>query len=64
MATRENAFERTDKILAADMVDYAREMLTASGYKPYYMYRQGKSLGNLENVGWCKQGRDASITSL
>ncbi len=58
MATRENAFERTDKILAADMVDYAREMLTASGYKPYYMYRQGKSLGNLENVGWCKQGRD------
>lgn len=22
------------------------------------MYRQGKSLGNLENVGWCKNGYD------
>lgn len=58
MATRESAFERTDKILAADMVDYACAALTAAGYKPYYMYRQGKSLGNLENVGWCKEGRD------
>ena len=58
MATRENAFERADKILAADMVDYARQALTQSGYKPYYMYRQGKSLGNLENVGWCKEGYD------
>ena len=47
-----------DKTLAGKMVDFSRERLTASGYKPYYMYRQGKSIGNLENTGWCLPGRD------
>ena len=27
-------------------------------YYPYYMYRQSKSLGNFENTGWCKKGRE------
>lgn len=58
MATRDRAFDLTDKILAKKMVDYAGKALCAAGYKPYYMYRQGKSLGNLENVGWCKEGAD------
>ena len=58
MATRDRAFDLTDKILAKKMVDYAGKALYAAGYKPYYMYRQGKSLGNLENVGWCKDGAD------
>ena len=58
MATRDRAFDLTDKILAKKMVDYAGKALCAAGYKPYYMYRQGKSLGNLENVGWCKDGFD------
>lgn len=40
----------------AEMVDTAAEILYNSGYIPYYMYRQTKSLGNLENVGWCKPG--------
>lgn len=34
------------------MVDFANTALSAGGYAPYYMYRQSKSLGNLENVGW------------
>lgn len=58
MATRDRAFDLTDKILAKKMVDYAGSALYSAGYKPYYMYRQGKSLGNLENVGWCKEGAD------
>jgi len=58
MASRDNAFDLTDKILAKKMVDYAGFALRKAGYKPYYMYRQGKSLGNLENVGWCKEGFD------
>lgn len=58
MATRDSAFDLTDKILAKKMVDYAGAALKNAGYKPYYMYRQGKSLGNLENVGWCKDGFD------
>ena len=38
------------------MVSHTYETLTDAGYIPYYMYRQSKSLGNLENVGWAKEG--------
>ena len=40
--------------LANEMINLSHEKL--SSYEPYYMYRQSKSLGNLENVGWCKKG--------
>lgn len=40
------------------MVDYSNEKLSISGYYPYYMYRQSKTAGNLENVGWSKPGKD------
>ncbi len=42
-----------------DMVDVANEILYANGYVPYYMYRQAKTVGNLENVGWCKPGYES-----
>lgn len=58
MVTRDSTFDLTARLTTADMVDYSYEKLKASGYYPYYMYRQSKSVGNLENVGWCKQGRD------
>ena len=38
------------------MVDSANEALAAHGYVPYYMYRQTRSVGNLENVGWSRPG--------
>ncbi len=41
------------------MVDKASEILYDNGYIPYYMYRQTKSVGNLENVGWCKPGYES-----
>ena len=41
---------------ASSMVRYARRRLTESGILPYYMYRQSKTVGNLENVGYSKQG--------
>lgn len=41
----------------AAMVAFSREYLSSHGYTPYYMYRQSKSAGNLENVGWTKPGR-------
>ena len=41
---------------AAEMVDYARVRLSYAGIKPYYMYRQSKTVGNLENVGYAKPG--------
>ncbi len=40
--------------LANEMINLSHERLREEGYIPYYMYRQSKSLGNLENVGWCK----------
>ncbi len=38
------------------MLEYAQKQFLSAGYIPYYMYRQSRSLGNLENVGWCKPG--------
>lgn len=42
--------------IANRMLEYASEKFYSGGYIPYYMYRQSRSLGNLENVGWCKPG--------
>ena len=41
---------------AALMVDYALNELTKAEIHPYYMYRQSKTVGNLENVGYAKKG--------
>lgn len=43
---------------AKKMLEYASERLYGSGYAPYYMYRQSKCVGNLENVGWHKSGTE------
>ena len=45
-------------IEAGKMLDYSYEALTGAGYIPYYMYRQSKCVGNLENTGWCKPGTE------
>ena len=42
----------------AKMVEYSQLQTKMAGYKPYYMYRQKNSLGNLENVGFCLEGRE------
>ena len=42
--------------IADEMVDMAYERLTQAKILPYYMYRQGKTVGNLENVGYAKPG--------
>ena len=42
--------------LANKMLRRAWRQFNENGYEPYYMYRQSRSLGNLENVGWCKPG--------
>ena len=38
------------------MLSMVLSKLKNAGYVPYYMYRQSKCLGNLENVGWAKEG--------
>ncbi len=46
------------------MLNYSFTELTKNGYKPYYMYRQSKALGNFENVGWCKTGKECAYNIL
>lgn len=49
----------TENGAAADkMLDFAYDLLTGNGYFPYYMYRQSKTLNNLENTGYAKNGRE------
>lgn len=43
---------------ASAMVNYSYEKLCECGYFPYYMYRQSKTVENLENVGYSKQGKE------
>lgn len=38
------------------MLEHTAKRLSQNGYEPYYMYRQSKCLGNLENVGYAKKG--------
>lgn len=42
---------------ASEMINAAREILTANGYRPYYLYRQKNTADNLENVGYAKAGK-------
>ncbi len=39
------------------MLSFASDKLYGEHYFPYYMYRQSKSVGNLENTGWSKLNR-------
>lgn len=41
---------------AAQMLDYCEKQLSEKNYIPYYLYRQSRMEGNLENVGWSKKG--------
>lgn len=55
--TFDNVFpEISDGVGACRMVDRARLVLTQTGLIPYYMYRQSKTVGNLENVGYSRPG--------
>lgn len=38
------------------MLNYAHSRFTGNAYIPYYLYRQSRMVGNLENVGWSKKG--------
>lgn len=48
-----------DADLAGQMLGYSQQTLTDSGYLPYYLYRQSRMVGNLENTGWSKPGYES-----
>ncbi len=43
---------------AAKSVSYSQLNTKFAGYKPYYMYRQKNTIGNLENVGFSLEGHE------
>ncbi len=43
--------------------DLVRKRVANSGLTPYYMYRQKQTVGNLENIGYAKEG-DESIYNI
>lgn len=42
---------------AAQMIAHARRSLSEGGWRPYYLYRQKYMAGNLENVGYAREGK-------
>jgi oxygen-independent coproporphyrinogen-3 oxidase len=51
----ETSYIENDRI--SEMVGFSRQLLSESGYLPYYMYRQKYQAGNNENVGWTKPNK-------
>ena len=43
---------------AAKSVEYSQMQAKLAGYRPYYMYRQKNTVGNLENVGYALPGTE------
>lgn len=43
---------------ASQMVELAASYCEEMGLSPYYLYRQKNMAGNLENVGWCRPGKE------
>ncbi len=43
---------------AAKSVEYSQLRAKNAGYRPYYMYRQKNTVGNLENVGYATEGHE------
>lgn len=56
LTTEGKSLNREEALTARAMLDYARQALTDRGYLPYYLYRQTRMVGNLENVGWSLPG--------
>ena len=44
---------------AVQMVALTAEQLPRHQYHPYYLYRQSRTVGNQENVGWAKAGYES-----
>ena len=44
--------------LARECVEYAWRTLKENGWFPYYLYRQKNIVGNAENVGYAKAGKE------
>ncbi len=49
---------QTQVSVVEQMTALSAERLPSRGWKPYYLYRQKNTVGNLENVGYAKPGKE------
>ena len=54
-----SVINREDAENTAKMLTYANSKLVDSKYIPYYLYRQSRMVGNLENTGWSKINKES-----
>jgi oxygen-independent coproporphyrinogen-3 oxidase len=52
---------KTSEDILAEWLGQNTPKLKASGYHPYYLYRQRRILANQENIGYCKAGAESVI---
>ncbi|MBE6876222.1 MAG: coproporphyrinogen dehydrogenase HemZ [Ruminococcus sp.] len=50
--------QNTEIPVIEKMAELSAELLPEKGYQPYYLYRQKNTLGNLENVGYSRTGKE------
>lgn len=51
-------FDLPDDAEVRRMAEHAEKILRGEKFSPYYLYRQGYSSGQIENVGWCRKGAE------
>ena len=49
-------YNLTEDDTVSKMVEFSKEYMKSKGKYPYYLYRQKNMLGNLENIGYSKEG--------
>lgn len=59
LTTEGKTLNREEALAARAMLDYAQKTLSERAYIPYYLYRQTRMVGNLENTGWSLRGRES-----
>ena len=50
--------DKEEAEITSRMLTYANSKLHKCGYAPYYLYRQSRMVGNMENTGWSKPNRE------
>ncbi len=53
-------YSNTDPIAVTQMVSDACSILEKRDYYPYYLYRQKNTVGNNENIGFSKKGKECA----
>ncbi|MEG0261115.1 MAG: coproporphyrinogen III oxidase, partial [Lysinibacillus sp.] len=59
MTRNKDKYKVADRDTVAEMMHMAQEWTKENSYVPYYLYRQKNILGNLENVGYSKEGEES-----